>query len=313
MQNDSHVELEPSVRIGGNHGYRIDGDTVSLNAELLIAQDGAVATGWALQLWASDHPYEGGVLRGFKVAEIPVTLPPRTAGAIVRLEAETAARMPSARREFAMTLVLAAGERDTFELVRDFANYPNRHLFEIPYLEGTVGYSFQGDVVVLRVDGVHNPRPWESLSGPMALELWALPNPFSNGALDGVLLARADIGQLGGQRSVGPLQTSVPLSWPPAGLWRIALLLREWTAAGFLTRDSRNFSVPFDNASASPEMPSASPATPASPSPSHNEIAIAAYHRYLARGRAPGHDVHDWLEAERDLLSTIVTGGAPGP
>jgi hypothetical protein len=93
----------------------------------------------------------------------------------------------------------------------------------------------------------------------MALELWALANPFSNGALDGVLLARAEIGQVSGQRSVGPLQYSVPLSWPPAGLWRIALLLREWTAAGFLTRDSRNFSVPFDNASAaSPEVPAAS-------------------------------------------------------
>jgi hypothetical protein len=328
MQNHPHVDFEHRVRIGGNHGYRMNGDMVSLNAELLVAHDEAIGTGWALQLWACDHPYEGGVLQGFKVAEIPVTLPSRTAGSIVRLEAETVAHLPSARREFAMILVLAAGERETFNQVRDFATYPNRHLFEIPFLEGTVGYSFQRDSVVLRVDGVHNPRPCESSSGSMVLELWALATPFSSGALDGVLLARAEVGEVTGQRSVGPLEYSVPLSWPPTGRWWIALLLREWTTAGFLTRDSRNFSVPFDNASASPEMPTASLVTrrdetyskpellgpPAAPpfSPSHDEIALAAYHRYLARGRAPGLDVHDWLEAERDLLGAPAASPRAG-
>jgi hypothetical protein len=32
-----------------------------------------------------------------------------------------------------------------------------------------------------------------------------------------------------------------------------------------------------------------------------NEIARRAYERYLARGCENGHDVEDWLEAERDL------------
>jgi hypothetical protein len=154
----------------------------------------------------------------------------------------------------------------------------------------------------------------------MALELWALANPFSNGAIDGVPLARADVGQVGGQQSIGPLQYNVPLSWPPAGQWRITLFLREWTAEGFSTRDFRDFSVPFDSAGASPGTPAAPLGThhdetyasadllgppPVLP-PSHDEIALAAYHRYLVRGRAPGHDVHDWLEAERDLLRALV-------
>jgi hypothetical protein len=339
MQNHSHAELEQCVRIGGNHGYRVDGDTVSLNVDLLIAHDGPVGTGWALQLWACDHPYEGGVLQGVKVAEIPVTLPDATVGATVRLEGETAAHIPSARREFAMVLVLAAREPDTLEQVKDFANYPNRHVFEIPYFEGTVGYSFQTDSVLLTVDGVHNPRPGWSLSGSMVVELWAFSNPFANELLDGVLLARAEVGQVSGQQWVGPLQYSVPLSWPPAGQWWLALLLREWTAAGLLTRDSRSFSVPFESARASSEMPGApvvashdeashdetctppdlpaapivasqdetcAPpdllASPPVPPPSHDEIALAAYHRYVARGGAPGYDLHDWLEAERDLL-----------
>jgi len=35
--------------------------------------------------------------------------------------------------------------------------------------------------------------------------------------------------------------------------------------------------------------------------PSYDEIAEAAYQRYLQRGGADGRDFDDWLEAERDL------------
>lgn len=37
--------------------------------------------------------------------------------------------------------------------------------------------------------------------------------------------------------------------------------------------------------------------------PSHDEIAEAAYHRYLQRGGGHGMDYEDWLEAERTLRS----------
>ena len=45
------------------------------------------------------------------------------------------------------------------------------------------------------------------------------------------------------------------------------------------------------------------PAQTASPSPSYDEIAEAAYHRYLKRGGGDGQDFDDWLEAERELRS----------
>jgi hypothetical protein len=38
-------------------------------------------------------------------------------------------------------------------------------------------------------------------------------------------------------------------------------------------------------------------------SPSYDEIAEAAYQRYLQRGGADGRDFDDWLEAERELKS----------
>jgi hypothetical protein len=37
--------------------------------------------------------------------------------------------------------------------------------------------------------------------------------------------------------------------------------------------------------------------------PTYDEIAEAAYHRYLKRGGGDGSDYDDWLEAERDLRS----------
>ena len=38
-----------------------------------------------------------------------------------------------------------------------------------------------------------------------------------------------------------------------------------------------------------------------SSSPTYDEIAEAAYHRYLRRGGVDGQDFDDWLEAEKEL------------
>jgi hypothetical protein len=35
--------------------------------------------------------------------------------------------------------------------------------------------------------------------------------------------------------------------------------------------------------------------------PSEEEIRIRAYRRYLERGASDGHDIEDWVEAEREL------------
>jgi DUF2934 family protein len=36
---------------------------------------------------------------------------------------------------------------------------------------------------------------------------------------------------------------------------------------------------------------------------SKNDVAQRAYELFLARGRVDGHDVEDWLEAERQLVA----------
>jgi hypothetical protein len=47
--------------------------------------------------------------------------------------------------------------------------------------------------------------------------------------------------------------------------------------------------------------PEVSDQEPDEPSPSYGEIAQRAFELYLARGASHGHDVEDWLAAEREL------------
>jgi hypothetical protein len=42
---------------------------------------------------------------------------------------------------------------------------------------------------------------------------------------------------------------------------------------------------------------------PSTREPTHEEISVAAYHRYLRRGGIGGDQFSDWVEAERELRS----------
>lgn len=48
------------------------------------------------------------------------------------------------------------------------------------------------------------------------------------------------------------------------------------------------------------------------PALSSEEIARRAHEVFLARGGEPGHDLDDWLEAERQLLAEIQRDQARG-
>jgi hypothetical protein len=47
------------------------------------------------------------------------------------------------------------------------------------------------------------------------------------------------------------------------------------------------------------------PGVPVRRSPVTEDIALRAYHIYLARGATPGHDLDDWLRAERQVLADL--------
>lgn len=254
-----------AVRIGFNHGYAFNGDSVRLDAELLVGNPGASAgQEWALQLWACEAPFAGQPVRGSKVAELPV-------GQLDSLNqnwvsAFTAALPPAGRAEHSMVLVLASGRDGQFDEVQDFANFPRTESFAQPRLTGTSGFSLGEQSVGLRVEGLENPRSVDNLSGTLSLELWALAAPYVAGTPDGVQLAAAELSPLAGQRSWHDLDLTLPLVARPAGTWHVALLLREWTAAGYATRDFANFSLPVSWAdAAAAQAVEAEPATKTGP------------------------------------------------
>ena len=43
------------------------------------------------------------------------------------------------------------------------------------------------------------------------------------------------------------------------------------------------------------------------PSGTNTDVARRAYDLYLARGREHGHDVDDWMQAERELRASSAT------
>jgi Protein of unknown function (DUF2934) len=40
---------------------------------------------------------------------------------------------------------------------------------------------------------------------------------------------------------------------------------------------------------------------PVNGEPSEDEVRVRAYHKYLERGATDGHDLKDWVEAEKEL------------
>lgn len=243
--NTSHHQAPMTLaRLGLSHGYRIDGDSAALSAEIDVAIDRAQPLpALELQLWACKEPYQGGALSGFMVAETHVQ-PPAAPHSFWH-DATAFARPPAPAGDYAMVLVLASRQGDGFQVV-DFANYPRRERFVVPHMQGSAGYQLGDDGQVnLRVARVCNPRSEQNLSGSLVLQLWASTEPYAGGEPRGTRLASAELGQLSGQASLDALEPRSALQLPLREERHVALLLCEWTAEGYLVRDYCSFAEPY--------------------------------------------------------------------
>lgn len=296
-QHTSNSQVSP-LRLGASHGYRIEGDMAALNAELSFVDRAAVAAQqWALQLWACDEPYAGGALSGFKVAEAPIALPKESDDERSQLDALAFARPPASTRDYSMVLVLAGGQPGAFDQVHDFANYPARERFVAPHFNGVVGYKVLDGTVAIRCERVVNPRAASNLSGSLQLQLWALPEPYHGGSFAGSLLAAAALGQVHGQSSLEPAEQQLTLALPRPEEARVVLMLCEWTAAGYLTRDYCNFAEPYAG-------PHRAPASAAPVAATHEaEPALSAIEEGQPRPEA--------ARAEAAVEPARMAGGAP--
>lgn len=265
MTNQIFSGIETSI--GNNHGYLFEGDFVHLNAEVNFSDaDLAAGLDWVLQLWASDSGFNGLNTAGVKVAELAVQ--PMAGG--LATAGWCAAMPPAGAVDQAIGLALVAFV-DGLPQIRDLAVYPSRENFFQPTLVGQVGCTLADGVAALTIDAIANPRDNDNLSGTLSLEVWALDAPYAGGSWTGSPVATVILGELAGGAAWSECQYNVPAAMPVAGA-ALTVMLREWTPAGYVTRDYRNFAAVPAKVEA---VVKAKPATKAKPAAKPKAVAAA--------------------------------------
>jgi len=254
IQQNTSRRPEQAIELGPRHGYRIEHDHAFINADLQVPPHHPGGE-WSLELWATDHAYDGGALTGQKVAEIAVGLPTPLGPYLHQVEAQAPAQLPLQGRAYAMVLALVKRERDGQVMVDAFANYAEPQAFIGPRFEGQVGCQLQAGEAVLTADGISNPRADGNVSGTLALELWAFPE--ADASADGLRLGAAELGSVHGQFWLPAVERRVALSEPPLGRYRLSLLLSEWTGNGYVARDRRELEAIYERPA--PAVPAGTP------------------------------------------------------
>ena len=238
----SHIVENAFIKFTGNSGYSRHGDTVSLYADRIdnLYDAGVTSGSLALQLWACQAPYAGGILTGWKLAESKLgTLEANRS--IAQVKSDVPAYFPE-HGHYAIVLVIAEWDGEDFNLIHDYHNYPCRDVFLHPRLEGLVEYRCTDDGrLILEIERIHNPRDRNNLSGTLSLELWALSEPYVVGDFAGHALAGVNLGTLAGSETWQNCSYDLEISSPPPGTYALVLMLREWTENGYVTRDHSNF------------------------------------------------------------------------
>src|SRR5271155_2714783 len=104
------------ARLSGPHGYRLDGDTVHLNAMFALLDPAAHERSRALQLWACPiAPSAAQDLAGHIVAEVPLPPMGELADETEHFDVSALAWPPIGAEDYAMVLVLASGRSGQFD------------------------------------------------------------------------------------------------------------------------------------------------------------------------------------------------------
>lgn len=221
------------ARFGNSHGYRLDGDLAHLNAEILCDESALTGQEWALQLWANDD---------IKIAELPVGLLQPNGSGLIQLSGTATVLPPAGAGEYTLSLALVSGTAGHFDSLEDSTAFGQTVSFVQPRLRGDASCEFSGDAISLKLDAIENPRPADNLSGTLALEIWSLDTPYAGGDWRGQPVASIVLGCLNGQSEWTDCHFTAHAAPLPAD-GHLTLMLREWTPAGYVTRDYRALPV----------------------------------------------------------------------
>jgi len=248
----------PVARFGSQFGYRFEGDQVELNAQIESVTGNNEAL--SLQLWACD--FSGQPERAIKVGEC-------LADAFNGAWGWSDALPPAGRDARTMVLALTANGE-----VQDSVTLPNAQQFAQPRLAGCSAYRLDNGNVEISVEAIENPREAGNVSGDLNVELWALEAPYAGGAFSGKQIAQVNAGRLGGEQRLDNLNWHVAANLPTEGRWYMTLMLREWTANGYMTRDFAAFPQTFEaEAVQAKPQPAAAPTPAAAPAPAVSKAA----------------------------------------
>lgn len=288
----------PVARLGNRFGYRIEGDQVELNAEIESFNGNNDAM--SLQLWACDA--SGQPERAVKVGEC-------FADAVNGAWGWSDALPPAGRDARTMVLALTANGE-----IQDSVILPNAQQFNQPRLAGCSGYRLENGDVEISVEAIENPREAGNVSGDMNVELWALEAPYAGGAFAGTNVAQINVGRLGGEQRLDNLTWRVAANLPTEGRWFMTLMLREWTANGYVTRDFAAYPHVFEaEARAEVAQPAAQPAVEAPApvaAPAAKPAARKAEPKPVAKAEAPKKVVAAKAEAPKKVAAAVKPAAA---
>lgn len=113
-------------------------------------------------------------------------------------------------------------------------------------LGNNYGYTINENKIHINVDKINNNRDKDNISGSLSIELWALPEFYDGSHFSNAhCMTSVDIGEIYGQHFLENCQYDLTLDNPPAGVWNLCLMLREFNGIGYETKDYRNFNVPY--------------------------------------------------------------------
>jgi hypothetical protein len=112
-------------------------------------------------------------------------------------------------------------------------------------LEGSFSYSTtgttSGSIATLTVERIRNYRANGTVSGTLALQLWATSSAYVSGTLRGHKLVEIPIGTSAGGYYYNNIAFSGTLTAPPSGSYSIVMVLAEWNGSAYVTVDWGNF------------------------------------------------------------------------
>lgn len=229
MITSSKKSHENGFQFGGHSSVVINGDSASIYVGRLDNY-GEAATP-RFQVWALYGAPTGDALDGVLLAEAETqTL---YGGYYLEFISLDAALTDSVRGLYTIALVVTrAGETGSYD---DLVVMPDLIDFYHPQLVQPAAAKLSSDGYSASVAGVSNPRASGAVSGSLVVELWAMAdaNGFTGGDFH---LGGVEFIQTQGGEMTGPVEFSGYPNYP-TGRFFPAIILREWTPAGYLVRD----------------------------------------------------------------------------